>query len=96
MPYSTGYSFNNTGSITKGGVERDLTQSTVARSRTSNIKRWKGSLSNTVKSQLSQLPDISSLKRKNIDTSERIYIDLLKANYCGDTTNGRPDGFGAL
>lgn len=95
-PQSTGTSFNRTGNIKQGQAERDLTQSTLVRSRTSNIKRWNGGLNDTVRSQLSQLPDISSLKRKNFDISERIYIDSLKANYCGDMTNGRPDGFGAL
>ena len=73
-----------------------MSQSVILRSRTSNINRWNEGVNETVKSKLSQLPDISSLKRKNFNNSQRIYMENLKANYCGDMVSSKPDGFGAL
>ncbi len=49
-----------------------------------------------VKSRLSQLSDLSYLKRRNYDDDKRVYIDSLKGYFNGQIFNSQPNGFGCV
>ena len=88
--------FSTAAPIDESIININLSQSRLLQSRASNIKRRNDSLNQTIKMRLSQLPDISRLKKGNYEDDQRIYMDTLKAEYYGEVESGKPNGFGAL
>lgn len=88
--------FSTAAPVEESAINVNLSESRFLQSRASNIKRRNENLSQSVKLRLSQLPDISRLKRASFDEDKKVYIDSLQAYYYGEISNNQPNGFGAL
>ena len=88
--------FSTAAPLEESIINANVSESRLLQSRASNIKRRNNDLSHSVKLRLSQLPDISRLRKGGFEDEKKMYIDSLKAQYYGEVSNNQPNGYGAL